>query len=84
MLIASITFIMPGPMIAATATGQQYARKGEHHVQAAHDEAPGDPAGEPATSPRTRPMSELTTIGATAVGIEIRPPQMIRLRMSRP
>ena len=84
MLIASMTFIMPGPMMAATATASSTPGKANTTSRPRMMKAVPIRPVNAATSPSTRPATELSTMGATAVGIETRPPQMMRLSTSRP
>ena len=85
MLIASMAFIMPGPSMAATATASSTPGKGEDHIEAAHDDGADrsqHPAGGQAEGETDDGAGE--RIGTSAMGRETRPPQMTRLRMSRP
>ncbi len=84
MLMASIAFVMPEPRMAVTATARSTPGKAKMTSSVRMMTALTGPRNQPAMRPMISPKKELNAIGTAATGSETRPPQISRLRMSRP
>ena len=84
MVSESITLSMPGPSTPAIATASSTAGKAKNTSRVRMITMSTLPPKKPATSPKSTLMRLATVTGSSAMMMETWPPQMSRLRMSRP